>query len=247
MKQLWMAGACALALTAGQAWAQDNAEVDTAGTDAMVDGPVSETVVPETAKPPTTEPQATQPGEKQAEEAVVPAPERHGPAPSNLNLSVGLGVSNFRGDLNNNLNPGASWDVRAGFNNDDYVSGELAYVGSANGVDNADNDLGPNVDGTALTSMGDALVRFNATTKRSWQPFAGAGLGMLRLNVRDEDTTVDRGSALTVPLTAGVDFYASKRLLIGGRLNYRILTDVVDNDIPSGDQWNAGLNVGATF
>lgn len=238
MKTFLMAGLCALALT-GQAWAQDNTEADTTGTDAFGGATGREAVVPE-------EP-AAPPAEPAAEEAVVPTTERARPAPTNLSLSVGLGVSNFRGDLNNNLNPGASWDVRAGFANNRHISGELAYVGSANGIDDADNDLGENVDGTALSSMGDAVVRFNATTKRTWQPFAGAGIGMLRLNVRDDDTTVDRGSALTVPLTAGVDFYASKRFLIGGRFNYRVLTDVVDNDIPSGDQWNAGLNVGATF
>lgn len=218
----------ALLFTAGQAWAQAEPPA----------GPeVDEATVPEAPDDETA-----------AEETVVPTrAERAAPAPGNLSLSLGLGVSNFRGDLNDNLNAGASWDVRAGFKNDSWVSGELAYIGSANGIDDKGGDLGPNVDGTALSSMGDALVRFNATTKRSWQPYAGAGIGMLSLNVRDDDTTVDRGSALTLPLTAGVDFYASRRMLIGGRFNYRVLTDVVDNDIPDGDQWNAGLSIGATF
>lgn len=182
------------------------------------------------------------------QESVVPTRgERAGPAPRMLSLAVGLGVSNFRGALNNNLGVGPSWDLRAGVGNDTVIGGELAYVGTAHSLRNADNDLGAGVDGTAVATMGDAMVRFNATHDGAWQPFAAVGLGLLSLDVRDAETTVDRGTALTIPLSAGLNFYTGRRMLIGGRVNYRVLTEIVDNDIPSGDEWNAGLSVGATF
>jgi hypothetical protein len=191
----------------------------------------------------------TEKAAEEVEEAVVPTEgERAKAAPGDISLMVGLGIANFRGDLNNNASVGPSWDMRASLRNKDYVGGELAYVGSAHGVsDENDDDLGANADGTAITSAGDALVRFNGTKDSFVQPFVAGGLGLFTLNVRDEDTTVDDGTTLSIPVSAGVNVYATERLAFGGRFNYRVLTEVIGNDIPAGDHWNFGLNVGATF
>jgi opacity protein-like surface antigen len=198
---------------------------------------------------PQTEPikQDAQSLAKDVQEAVIPTGKRYEAKPSMLSLQAGAGLSDFRGALNNNIDPGVSWDLRAGYRNDKLVGGELAFTGAVNGTSAADNDLGPRVNHLAVTNMGDAQARINFTTDEMWQPYVAGGVGVLVMDVRDADTIVKDGTAATLPLSVGLQMYTKSRITAGARLNYRVLTDVLTNDIPSGDQWNVGLNVGAVF
>lgn len=181
------------------------------------------------------------------QEAVVPTGKRYEAKPSLLSLQAGLGVNDYRGELSNNVETGLSWDLRGGIGNDRMIGGELAFTGAMNDTTTGDNQLGANVNRAAIMNTGDAQARLNITTEKQWQPYVAAGLGFMSLDVRDKDSIVDDGNAITLPLSAGVQFYTKSRLSFGGRFNYRVLTDIVSNDIPSGDQWNLGFNVGATF
>ena len=183
----------------------------------------------------------------QPQETVVPAGTRYATKPAWFDLQAGVGVNDFNGKLNNNVSPGLSWDLRGSLWNYQLVGGELAYTGAANGTRFADADLGPNVTKLAVSTAGDAQARVNFTHHRSLQPFMSAGVGVLNLAVRDRDTTVHDGTALTLPLSAGVEWYVGSRVSVGGRLNYRVLTDVIGNDLPGGDEWNLGVNVGGAF
>ncbi len=182
------------------------------------------------------------------QEAVIPSePQARGAAPGNLALELGLGIADFNGNLGDQINAGPSWDLRGIFGANRTIGGEIAYVGVASNLDGQDLISNEAVDGTALTSAGDVSARFNALSSEFIQPFATAGLGVMGVDVRDENTTVDKGTALTIPVGAGVQIYTDSALTFGARVNYRILTDIIDNDLPSGDNWNLGVNVGATF
>ena len=185
-----------------------------------------------------------------AQEAIVPEPTagRRQPHPRDLSLQMGLGISNYNGNLADNVDPGPAWDLRGTFMNREIVGAELAYSGATNNLEGQDPGRpGADLNGSAMTSAGDAMARLNMSRNAAVQPFVTAGIGVLGLDFRDDDTTVDRGSALTIPMGAGLQFYTPGRFTFGGRFNYRVLTDVINNDLPNGDHWNVGLNAGATF
>ncbi len=161
----------------------------------------------------------------------------------NVAVEVGGGFSNYTDDLNDATSPGGSWDVRGIFGLKSPIAFELAYVGAANNLDVGDN--------TAIATSGEGLVRLNFMDSTSGvQPFIGGGVSYFRLDL-DSDLAdlvdLDGTEALGFPVTAGIQFYPTDNFTLAARGSYRFLTDALDSAFPAGDQWNAGITLGAAF
>ncbi len=156
----------------------------------------------------------------------------------NVAIEVGGGFSSYTSDLNDALENGGNWDVRAVLGTSSPVGLELGYFGAANGFENLDD--------TAIATAGEAVVRINLQAPTAgWQPFIGGGIDYFRLD--GGEGQIDGTEALGFPVTAGISFYPLRNFTIGARGTYRFLTDLLDDNFPDGDNWNAGLTLGATF
>lgn len=193
-------------------------------------------------------------GEDLAEEVrqtLVPEPRRTTRIPKNVILEAGVAINNLTGDLGDEINPGPGFSLRAGLNNDNWVGAEFSYMATLNPQENA-NDA----DEWVMSNEGNAQVRLNWRNQSILQPFMTGGVGLTRYNSWTETDLrlpgrreIDNEDALvmTVPLGIGVQFFPVGAFTASGRLDYRFQTDAIDNQIPDGDQWAVGFNLGATF
>jgi hypothetical protein len=190
--------------------------------------------------------------ETQIEEGVVPGetvvlrpePARLQPQP-NFGVELEGGVSNFTGDLGDALDSGGNWGVRGIFGKASPIGLEAAYFGSANSLAAADE--------TGISSAGELQGRLNIIRSPDSvvQPFVAAGVNYYRIDATGDEAVAldgnDSVESIGFPLSAGVNFLPTENITIGARGNYRILTDLIDDNIPSGDNWNVGLTLGAAF
>lgn len=186
------------------------------------------------------------------EEAIIPDPAAR-PAIDRTWMAEGtIGLNNFTGDLNDNLRGGFGYGARGVWNANETLGAEVGYVGGFN-----------QTEGTALVEVGnwvftngvDAAARLSWVNETMFRPFAVGGLGVLHLNsfARTEAdlpaTTVQFGDAfmMTVPLGVGIAAFPGDEFVVGTRFDYRIQTGILDNELPSGDNWTLGINAGWTF
>ncbi len=169
---------------------------------------------------------------------------------ANVALELEGGYSRFTDNLNTAVSPGGNWGLRGVFGTSSPIGVELGYFGSANNY-----EVG---DGSAISTAGEVLGRVNFLKPESVvQPFLAAGVNYFRMDSTedqglsglfdDQGGILDNAESIGFPLSAGLAFYPSQNFVIGARGTYRILTDWIDDNFPDGDNWNAGLTLGAAF
>lgn len=225
-----------------------------ATTAAWADGtqasPPSETQIPsEQQDGMQSEPGAEQQEPVQAgpQEAILPITNEKLYTARQASLTLGVGVINYNGDIADNVDAGGNWNLRGSAYDLSPIGIEAGFLWGAQDLDGIDPDRNVTLDGPAITTSGSVAARWNVLTTSRLRPFVSAGVGVLNLSFRDQNTTVDDGTAFTIPLGAGLQYFTKSRLVFGGRFDYQALTDAIDNNLPSGDNWNVGVNVGATF
>lgn len=259
-----LGGLAALALTLALTPAVSTA--DEMMTDESVDNPDAEVVIPSEPGEPGAvvvpeEEDALSAEEQDAldeevQEEVVPREETivitepRGAKPlDNVLVELGGGASTFTGELGDVTQGGAGWTGRVVIGARTTLGFELSYFGAANTIEGLDvditdvGDLGN--DNTVISSAGEGLVRLNLLGARApVKPFVAGGANYTRF---DSDTLFDNTEALGFPLAAGVQFYPMDNFTIGARGDYRILTDLIDENMPNGNQWGGMLTIGANF
>lgn len=188
-------------------------------------------------------------GERENED-VIPSEATVRPRPDLFMLEAGAGPSTFTGNLGNSLQGGVGYSVRGLLGAKTWLGLEVAYVGTANAGENAfrQNELdGPDVQGQSVYGNGaEALARFNLTPSGApVRPFVAGGAGYFRL---DSDAAVlDNLQSVSFPIEAGIQASPAHDVVVGLRGTYRILTDYIDNEFPTGEQYGGMLTLGATF
>lgn len=194
--------------------------------------------------------------DEEVQEEVVPREETivitqpRGPAPlDNVLVELGGGASTYTGELGDVTEGGAGWTGRVVIGARTMLGFELSYFGAANTIEGLDVGIGDvgdlDTDNTVIASAGEGLLRLNFLGARApVKPFVAGGANYTRF---DSDTLFDNTEALGFPLAAGVQFYPTDNFTIGARGDYRILTDLIDENLPDGNQWGGMLTVGANF
>jgi opacity protein-like surface antigen len=179
-----------------------------------------------------------------------------------LNLSVGGGVVDFSDDAARHLTKlGAIWDVRALLGENTPVGVELAYVGTAHGLNNVMQRFA--ADGTILSNAFEGAVRFQVPAALSAiRPFLLVGVGwnqfeLVSESFRDPSAIKNSDDTLVLPFGAGVQLDLATHLTLDGRFTYRAMLEerflytsasglpgVGSQDL---SQWAASARVGYTF
>ncbi len=169
--------------------------------------------------------------------------------PAGEYLLLGAGLVDFTApELRNRANVGGAVEVRLGVGSRSFLGIEAAYVGSFRGGAAREHDL--------VTHGAEGIVRLqypHGAHGALVEPFAFAGLGFGRLEVRDapagEEDSDDFG---VVPFGAGV-MLGSGRLLFDARLTYRkafredLSVSGSRRARASFDQWGLSAAVGFEF
>jgi hypothetical protein len=165
-----------------------------------------------------------------------------------LGISAGGGVTGFVDeDLRETAGLGAAWEVRFVLGTRSLFAVEAAYIGSTREVDLVLDDV-------TLASHGlEANGRLNIGVFPV-QPYAIGGLGWTRYRISDRGEEIDLVSdddVLTVPVGAGVSFYAAG-IAFDLRGTYRFAFDdeLFQEDItefegrPAIDSWSLTARAG---
>lgn len=135
--------------------------------------------------------------------------------PKAATMSIGGGVSNYLdGSLNGSTGVGGAWDARFTIPARSWLSGELAYAGSA-------HFAGRGPGWTLLTHAVEASVRLNHVRNEGAfliEPFVAAGIGYAFLMTGGSNSG-GFGDVL-LPIAAGISVIHD-RLLVEGRFTYR--------------------------
>lgn len=190
------------------------------------------------------------PGSEGGDSTVVITAPRAAPPVNQTVVEIGGGAQTFSGELGDTLQGGAGWTGRVIFGAKSPIGLELGYAGSVNPIEGQGiggaGDFGDlDTDNSVTTNQGEGLLRVNFAGPRSpVKPFVAGGANYTRM---DSNTTFDNLDAIGFPLAAGLQFYPANNFSIGARGEYKILTEWVDDNLPSGDQWGGMLTVGANF
>lgn len=182
-----------------------------------------------------------------------------------IGVSVGAGVADFADrDMRATTDTGGMWDLRVVVGTRTPIALEGAYVGTAQSIDSRFSDQHS---ATLIGTGVEGALRVNLIPFEQFTPYALAGLGYKRYDVRGQDfRTADTGVAdedtlLEVPLGAGLS-YRYEGFIADARFTYRIaagedlvisqdgIDDVdveTDPDALGLDNWAATARVGWEF
>lgn len=169
--------------------------------------------------------------------------------PGGVIVMVGGGVTHFTSQaVRRFTDVGGAWDVRVLFPSRLFVSGELAYVGSAQGID----ALGLDADATLISNGIEATLRLNILPGMV-QPYVFGGIGWRYfdiVNTAVNDSAIANDDHVGVlPMGAGV-MARFDRLILDGRGTFRVAFDDEMFGLGPGEggnmhTWAAELRVGA--
>jgi hypothetical protein len=183
---------------------------------------------------------------------VVPSPEIvvRQPERDLFQVELGGGVGSYTANLGNTLEGGVAWGVRGIVGAKYFVGLELGYEGTANNGERI--GIGEPLDGPdaagepVFATTGEALARINmAGPNAMFRPYIAGGAGYFRLD--SDAAALDELEALSFPLAAGLQMFPYKDVTVGLRGNLRLLTDYLDDDFPTGNQYGGLLSLGTTF
>jgi hypothetical protein len=170
-----------------------------------------------------------------------------------ISLTAGGGLTGFTdGDLNNSIDTGGSWDVRAAFATRNIISFEAAYIGSAQEM----NTFGVENDAVLVGNGAEAALRLNLVPDMSWQPYIIAGAAWRRYDVTDTDVNFSdfngTDDVFEIPLGGGIAWYFD-RFVLDARGQFRA---AFDNDLMRASlgrseddihRWGFSANLGYEF
>ncbi len=186
------------------------------------------------------------------EETLVPQPETRGRIADNVTIEIGAGANGYTHDLGDQLEAGFTGNVRGGFNNDNVIGLEAGLISLINAPDeDINND--PDIADYAMGSMAEIALRANWINRSIARPFVSGGVGFANVSTIGEEEleigrqVYDDTSTMHIPVSLGVQVYPVENFTFSGRADYRFLTNVADNDLPSGNTWSFSVNLGTTF
>jgi hypothetical protein len=198
------------------------------------------------------------------EEAPPTAVVQHAPMEPRLNLSVGGGVADFADDASRHLTKvGGMWDVRLLIGESTAIAGEIAYVGTANGVNNVMAQFASN--GTILGSALEGVLRLQTPPgvfSIPVRPFLFYGLGWNHFSLVSETfrnplAIQNNDDALVMPFGAGIQIDLGAHVAVDTRFTYRAmygedLLHTSDSGVPGVSsqgmsQWTWSARLGYTF
>jgi hypothetical protein len=215
-----------------------------------------------TAQPPVQPP----PEEKQPVSGYETPPPQVSVVPSRpvprFNISVGGGVVDFADDAAKHLtHVGGMWDVRVLLGQNTLIGGEVAYVGTANSLNNVMSPFARN--GDILGSGLETNLRLQLPAGYfPVRPFAFYGIGwshfnLVNENFRDPTAIRDNDDAFVMPFGGGIQVDLGSHAALDMRLTYRAMYDenllhTSDNGVPGVNsqglsQWAASARLGYTF
>jgi hypothetical protein len=180
-----------------------------------------------------------------------------------IGIAVGGGVIGFVDDSMRNTtgNVGGLWSLRGALGTHVPLALELGYSGSATSID---TELG-RADAVMVGTAVEAAVRYNVAPRRTWTPYAFAGLGWQRYTIDDtafqlSDTGIgNRDDLLVVPLGVGLS-YRFGPLVSDVRGTFRAATgeglvlETPEVSLATGSgrfapmhSWDTSLNIGYEF
>jgi hypothetical protein len=141
-----------------------------------------------------------------------------------MSAAVGGGVMGFLDeDTRDFADVGGSWEARLTVGTRTWIGGEIAYIGSAQGID----ALGLDTDAILLATGVESVVRVNAMLAEI-QPYALAGVGWKRYDLTRADVNTsdvsDSDDIVEVPLGVGVS-YRYRGLVVDARAVARLAFD----------------------
>ena len=184
--------------------------------------------------------------------------------PPMFQLSAGGGVADFADDSSRHLTKaGGMWDVRFLVGDSNVIAGEVAYVGTANGVNNvmatfASNGtiLGSSIEGDFRLQMPRGLLTVPV------RPFGFYGIGWNHFDLVDENfrnpiAIQNSDDAVVMPFGGGVQFDLGRHAALDTRFTYRAMFDenllhTNDKGVPGVSsqglsQWTLAARLGYTF
>jgi len=166
-------------------------------------------------------------------------------------ISVAGGFSTFsRSSARDFLDTGGTWDVRGVFGTRTLFGLEVAYVGSAYGLD-APGGLTRTLYGHGLEGSGRInLLRNGLAFAGGLQPYLLGGIGWTHYHLSNNVSTAsidNSDNTLQVPVGAGLSYYFNNRLMLDARFAYRFAFS--DNLIQGSslDNYSLTARVGAEF
>ena len=230
--------------------------------------PIAEAGAAEQQPPETQPPAAEQPSPiivvtpppqgEQPPTAVMPEQPAHEGPMSRIGMQVLLGggaTSYWDKGTRAITNVGGAWDARLAIGTRSYISGEVAYIGSAQNL----TALGLQDNAILLSNGAEGDVRVNFT-KGKIQPYVFGGVGYLNYQVRNTNVTNaainDNDNVLEVPFGIGLSVRPYRSFLLDvrgtGRATY--FDNLFSNfQTASGFQgtglnsWTAGAHLGWEF
>jgi hypothetical protein len=179
-----------------------------------------------------------------------------------FNISAGGGVADFADDASRHLTTvGGMWDVRLLIGENTWIAGDVAYVGTANGVNNVMAQFAPN--GTILGSAIEGDFRLQMPRGLiPVRPFAFYGIGwnhfdLVRERFRNPVAIRSSDDALVMPFGGGLQFDLGQHIGLDTRFTYRAMFDedllhTSDSGVPGVSsqglsQWALSARLGYTF
>lgn len=166
--------------------------------------------------------------------------------PANLEVQAAGGVYTFAGANPTETDPGAAWAVRAILLPDAPLALEFGYLGAINPLEA--------IDASVLTTNLHSMLRLNLArmlgARLLAEPYFGAGLGFTNHEVTGGflEEGPNNGSALELPVAAGVVIPVTGEIAVDARLGYHFLYNApVIGDGRNVDVFAATAGVGYTF
>ena len=181
------------------------------------------------------------------------------PKPYDITAMLGAGVSGFtdqsmRNVVTNDAN--ALWDVRVTLGSTTPFGVDLGYLGTAATI----NGLTSAQTGTLIGSTAEGALRYNVLNDQKWNPYAFAGVGYQRYDVRGANFTMadaginDSDNSIVFPLGAGLSYRDPSGLVFDVRGTFRasadyglVLDHVGTSDYAPMHTWEASAAAGYKF
>lgn len=172
---------------------------------------------------------------------------------------LGAGVSGFtdqsmRNVVTNDAN--ALWDVRVTLGSTTPFGLDLGYLGTAATI----NALTSTQNGTLIGTTAEGALRYNVLRDQRWNPYAFAGIGYQRYDIRGVNFTMsdaginDSDNSVVFPLGAGLSYRHPTGLVFDMRGTFRpsaasglVLDRVGSSDYAPMHTWEASAACGYKF
>jgi hypothetical protein len=163
-----------------------------------------------------------------------------------LNVFLRGGVSDYTGDLGNDVQAGPAWGLTVNVQPMRSLGFELGYEGSKNDVT---PDLAPDASFTRHGISG--MLKVAPPLIEKVKPFVGVGLGASYISVDGGAGLYDSDLVEEVPVAAGIEFNTGA-ITAGVRGTYRMLVDEGMADganvgNPQGGLFDASFTLGGRF